>query len=183
MDRMAQKMPAFMKFLSLAGLVLLLAACTGPSVIPGTGGTPSMEPTMPVITVLPATSEPLVTNTPVPQPGSEPTTTAVVETAPASGQELSVTLADESKTIKLKVGQRFLLNLGSDYDWTPTVADQSIVSRVLGITVIRGAQGVYEAHAPGATMLTASGDPTCRQSKPACSLPSRSFEVTIVVEK
>ncbi len=139
------------------------------------------QPTAIVITALPATSQPLSANTPMAQPGSEASATpGAVSTAPA-GQELSVTLADDSKTIHLKVGQRFLLDLGEDYNWNPIVADQTIVSRVVGILVIRGAQGIYETDAPGTTTLMATGDPACRQSKPACAMPSRLFKVTIVV--
>jgi hypothetical protein len=93
----------------------------------------------------------------------------------------SITLADQGKTIQLKVGQRFLLNLGADYNWNPVVADQRVVSRVIGVMVIRGAQGLYEAHAAGTTRLTADGEPACRQARPACAMPSRLFEVTLVV--
>jgi hypothetical protein len=144
--------------------------------------TPAAGPTMSIITALPATSQPLGTHTPMAQPGNQPTATPkIVSTAPA-GQELNVTLANDGQTVKLKAGQRFLLNLGADYDWISTVADESIVSRVIGILVIRGAQGVYEAHAPGSTSLIATGNPTCLKSKPACAMPSRLFKVTITVE-
>jgi hypothetical protein len=137
---------------------------------------------MVVITALPATSQPSGTNTSPTQMGNEPTATpGTVSTAPP-GQDLVVTLADDGKTANLKVGQRFLLDLGEGYDWTPKVADQNIVSRVIGILVIRGAQGVYEAHAPGSTSLIATGNPTCLKSKPACAMPSRLFKVTITVE-
>ena len=57
-----------------------------------------------------------------------------------------------------------------------------IVSRVIGITVVRGAQGVYVAHQPGSTQLTAAGDPVCRQSQPPCGAPSRLFQIQIVVQ-
>ena len=82
----------------------------------------------------------------------------------------------------LKIGQRFLLNLGSEYDWTVEVADQSIVSRVVNVTVIRGAQGLYEAKRPGQTTLTAVGDPPCRKAQPPCGAPSRMFQVQILVQ-
>jgi hypothetical protein len=202
-----QRLPVWMKLLSLASL-LILAACTTQTNNPGAGSTPSSTPlsgtaspvdntpaaivTMRVVTGTPPTSEPGETSTPVLQPttiapslppGSGTTTmTPPAATAAPTGQELSLTLADEEKTVNLKVGQRFLLNLGADYDWTPLVADQNVVSRVVGILVIRGAQGVYEAHAPGTTILTASGSPTCLKSKPACAMPSRLYKVTLVVE-
>ncbi len=186
---MRNQLPVTIKILSLASLALL-AACSMLSSIPGTGGllsgtpqsgtaypaisTPSTGPTASVSTALPGNGA-----TATPEAASPATAGA---TAPA-GQDLSVTLADDGKTVHFKVGQRFLLNLGAEYNWNPVVADQSIVSRVIGILVIRGAQGIYEAHAPGTTTLTATGDPTCRQSKPACAMPSRVFKVTLVVEQ
>jgi hypothetical protein len=94
-----------------------------------------------------------------------------------------ITPESAGKTYHLKVGDRFLVNLGMDmFDWNEEVADQNVVSRVIGITVIRGAQGVYEARAPGTTTLTATGDPLCRQSQPPCMMPSRMVSVTLVVE-
>ena len=84
-----------------------------------------------------------------------------------------VTLDDQRKTIYMTVGGSFLLQLGKQYDWTVKVSDNSVLSR--------GAQGVYTAHRAGTITLTATGDPTCRKSTPACTLPSRLFSVTIEV--
>jgi hypothetical protein len=92
-----------------------------------------------------------------------------------------VTLADDGRTITLTVGQRFLLNLGADYTWTVTLDDQAVVSRVVGVLVIRGAQGLYEARQSGQATLTATGDPVCRGATPPCAAPSRQFRVEIVV--
>jgi hypothetical protein len=83
--------------------------------------------------------------------------------------------------IRLHPGQRFLLALGEGYEWTVTVADPAIVSRVINVLVMRGAQGLYEAHGPGATTLQASGDPTCRSAQPPCGAPSRLFGISIIV--
>jgi hypothetical protein len=201
-----QRLPVLMKLLSLASLVVL-AACTTVTNNSGAGSEPSGTPrsgtaspadstpaaivTMRVSTGAPPTSQPGETSTAVAQPttiapslppGNGTTITPPAPTVAPTGQELSVLLSDDGKTVHLKVGQRFLLNLGADYDWTPIVADQKVVSRVVGILVIRGAQGVYEAHAAGTTILTASGDPICLKSKPACAMPSRLFKVTLVVE-
>jgi carboxyl-terminal processing protease len=94
----------------------------------------------------------------------------------------TVTLDNDGGTITLHVGDQFLLKLGEEYNWTVTVADQSIVSRVVNITVVRGAQGVYEAHQVGTTTMAATGDPVCRQSKPPCAMPSRLFQIKVVVQ-
>jgi hypothetical protein len=96
--------------------------------------------------------------------------------------ERTVTLDDDGGTIQMHAGDRFLLELGSDYRWNVRVADQSVVSRVPNVTVVRGAQGIYEAHQPGQTELTATGDPECRFTQPPCGRPSRSFRVTVIVQ-
>ncbi len=137
-----------------------------------------------VVTVIPANGQ-TVTIIPAAETPTSNTAggTATQDlTAQPTDQGLRVTLADDGKTIHLKVGDRFLLFLGEGFNWSPTVTDQNVVSRVVGITVIRGGQGVYEAKAPGTTTLLANGEPTCRQSKPACALPNRAFTVTLVVQ-
>ncbi len=92
-----------------------------------------------------------------------------------------VTLADDRGTISLHVGERFLLDLDGGFDWTVTVADPAVVTRVVNITVVPGAQGVYEARAVGHTTLTAVGDLPCRRATPPCLAPSRAFSLTIIV--
>ena len=99
----------------------------------------------------------------------------------ASGQ-LTVTRADQGKTIQLKVGDRFLLDLGEGYDWTVDIDHPEVVSPVIGILTIRGSQGIYEAHKAGTATLTATGDPTCRQSQPPCGQPSILFKIKILVQ-
>lgn len=97
---------------------------------------------------------------------------------PADG----VTLADNNETFTMQVGDIFLLNLGMDiYDWSVDVDNQDVLGRVPNVMVIRGAQGLYRAHAPGTAALTATGDPRCRQSKPACMMPSILFRITVIV--
>ncbi len=109
--------------------------------------------------------------------GSSPSSTP-----PPAASSQTVTLADNGKTITLRVGDSFLLQLGEDYNWTPTVDDQTIVSRAKNITVVQGAQGVYDALKAGKTTLTAAGDPPCLQLTPPCKRPSIVFEIQIVVQ-
>ncbi len=130
---------------------------------------------------------PHTVNVSVAQPGIPAiafTLDAVAGGAPAeaspSGQQ-TVTLGDDGKTISLKVGERFLLALGSGYDWTVNLSNPAIISRVANITVVNGAQGVYEAKAAGSATLTASGSPVCRKVQPPCGLPSRTFKIQITV--
>jgi hypothetical protein len=93
----------------------------------------------------------------------------------------NITLQDNGKTITLHVGQTVLLKLGEDYQWDIQIIDQSVISRIKNITVIRGAQGVYEVLKVGNTTLSAKGDPVCLSSTPPCLLPSIQFLINIVV--
>lgn len=101
---------------------------------------------------------------------------------PAPGGQRVVTLNDRMQTITLNVGENFLLELGEMFTWQVNISDQSVLSRVSNITVVKGAQGVYQAIKPGTVTLQATGDPLCRQSKPACGMPSILFELTVVVK-
>lgn len=92
-----------------------------------------------------------------------------------------VTLEQNNQEISLKKGERFLLKLGNNYNWNIDIANQDIVSRVINIMVINGAQGIYEAHNTGTTTLTAQGDPFCLSSVPRCAMPSLLFRVNIIV--
>jgi hypothetical protein len=111
----------------------------------------------------------------------QPTTTEAATPAASPSGMRTVTLADAGQTIELAVGETFLLALGSEYDWTVTVADPSIVSREVNVATIRGSQGLYRANRPGRTTLTAIGDPPCRRARPACALPSRIVRIDLVV--
>jgi hypothetical protein len=142
-----------------------------PSSTPTVIASPSPVPAQPTPSASPEASQP----PPIPS-----ATEAAPVSIPANGP-LTVTLADEGKTVTLKAGSSFLLSLGEDFDWQVTIADQSIVSRQINIAVIRGAQGVYNAHKAGRTTLTAVGGPACLTSTPPCKAPSRMVEITLVV--
>jgi len=92
-----------------------------------------------------------------------------------------VTLVQNNQEIHLKNGQSFLLKLGNNYNWNIDLSDQTVVSRVINMMVINGAQGIYEAHNLGTTTLTAQGDPLCLSSTPRCAIPSILFRVNIIV--
>ena len=93
-----------------------------------------------------------------------------------------VTLADNGRTFTLHTGDSFLLILGIDtFDWTVDIDNQNVLSRVKGVMVIRGAQGIYEANSPGQALITATGNPLCRNSVPACEMPSIMFRITVIV--
>ncbi len=94
-----------------------------------------------------------------------------------------ITREDNGKTIYLHPGESFLLNLGTDiFDWTVDIDNQAVLSRVKNVMVIRGAQGIYEADGLGEAVLTAVGNPFCRNSVPPCMAPSLLFKITLIVQ-
>jgi hypothetical protein len=190
--------------------LLFLAACApttagGPAPAPASttvepAGTPAPTPTLAPTeemssTVMPTPEQTsqsrVIVGTSVPSTitlGSTvpPTATAASGVpGPAGGStpgDLTVTPADEGKSITLAVGQRFLLSLGEGYDWIVIIDNQNVVSRVIGVLTVRGSQGLFEAHQTGPATLTATGDPLCRQSQPPCGQPSILLNVKIVVQ-
>jgi hypothetical protein len=108
-------------------------------------------------------------------PTPSPTKTAT----PSPSPSLVVTLAANGTTLRLAVGERFLLDLGGNVTWTVTVANPQVVTRLQGIPVPSGDQGVFVALAPGTTILTAVGSPPCASG--ICPLFRLGFRVTITV--
>ncbi len=115
-------------------------------------------------------------------PPSPSDTTPAPSRMPVILSPQKVTLDENGATITLKAGESFLLDLGDAFIWQDVrVSDAAVLSRRVNVLVIRGAQGIYEAHQAGAVTLTAVGDPACRQSHPACAVPSIIFKITVLV--
>ena len=93
-----------------------------------------------------------------------------------------ITLEDDGKTITLKKGESFLLKLGENFNWSIDIDNQTVVSRVMNIAVIRGAQGVYEAHNSGQATFTGVGDPLCLTADPPCKIHSILFTLNVIVQ-
>ena len=106
--------------------------------------------------------------------------TAVTLVAPSTTSPSIVTLANDGQTITMRVGETFSLQLGETYSWSASVVDQSILSRVVNVTVVRGSQGIFAAKAPGQTTLNASGGLVCAANQP-CPALARVFRVQVVV--
>lgn len=121
-------------------------------------------------------------STTLPEPAVPPAG-GVTSLPPAVQSPSTVVLDDNGKTFAFRVGDSFLLNLGNTvYDWTVTVDNQNVVALKKGVMVIQGAQGIYDALAPGTALLTAVGEPLCLKSSPPCGMPTILFKVTLVVE-
>ena len=137
-------------FLLVFALVLsgtMTASAQAPSPTTSNSGGQTQQPG-PVA----ATATPIETNSPA--VGGDGTLSA------AESQASTITPVDDGKTLTLQVGDRFALKLGEEPNWTVSVADPSVVSRVVNILTIRGVQGIYEAHQVGRTTLTANNSAT-----------------------
>lgn len=175
------------KYLALMVLTLFIIQACAPGAT-----TEAAAPQEPINPPAASTSVP---NTPeVIQSGSDSSTSVALSALPTPTSEIvsaignvipetGVILEDNGKTFNLQVGDSFLLNLGIEtYDWTVTVDNENIMHMKTGVLVIKGAQGIYDALAPGTAVLSATGDPLCRKSKPACGAPSILFTITVIVK-
>jgi len=99
----------------------------------------------------------------------------------AGSTPIQVTLADQGRTIAMQVGERFLLNLEGGDAWIIEIANQAVLSPVTGMPVPQGTQGLFGALASGRTTLSATNEPACRKARPPCMLPTRAFQVEVVV--
>ncbi len=91
-----------------------------------------------------------------------------------------VTVAQAGQTIELTVGQRLVLQLGTGYDWTTQVGGSGVLVPVAA-PLPAGVQGEWVAERIGTASILAIGNPPCLQAKPPCGMPSRAFDMTVVV--
>jgi hypothetical protein len=159
---------SFPIFIAIA--LVILSACAAPTTteLPSTE---SASPELTVITAVVATVEPESVSVPAP---------TAISTMPDNQNPASytITLDDNGKTINMRVGDSFLLNLGADvYDWGVNVDNQSVISRRTG-----DAQIIFDAINSGTANLTATGNPKCHSSSPPCMMPSIMFRIVVVVQ-
>ena len=81
-------------------------------------------------------------------------------TASPTASNLTISLDDNNKSFDLHTGDSFLVKLGEG-NYSVSSSDETVVSRVPNISVVRGAQGVYQAKKPGKAILTAAVGPDC----------------------
>lgn len=126
-----------------------------------------------------------------PGPSSVPTTaTSTIATTTMSDATSTpdwgvgmtiITRADTGKTITLARDARFVIQMGSDLNWTIAFDPSGIISRVANSTTADGIQGVYSADVSGTTTLHATGAPICKPGY-ACPQFLVAVPVTIVVQ-
>ncbi len=147
---------------------------TATTVPPATvSSTLASGPVVKLITVVPAfgSSAPL------------PTTAFQSNPTPAAPTgALTITLADNEKTINLRVGQLFLVELGPRFQWQPSAADLAVISPVTGVTLPAGAQGMFAARAAGKVIIQVGIEAPCRNAHPPCMMPEQLIRITLAVQ-
>lgn len=105
---------------------------------------------------------------------------------PPPSQDVVVTEADSGRTVYLAPGARLSVKLhgSQDYGWTaPHSGDPVVLAEKESAADpdTGNAWGTFVAHQPGKTEVSATQDPACARSTPACMAPSRLWTVTVVI--
>ncbi|HEX7724586.1 MAG TPA: hypothetical protein VF438_02515 [Candidatus Paceibacterota bacterium] len=116
----------------------------------------------------------------VPATGGNMTSSPAAQVcAPGTPRSTMVTQADADKTVILKAGTQFLLNLGDSEAWSVTVGDNTIIRQVPNASAAKGTQGLFEVLRTGSTTITAVGRPQCTAGR-MCAQYVITFKTTIL---
>lgn len=107
-------------------------------------------------------------------------TSTIPTTEPIRGP-VTITNADQGRTVELTVGENVSFQLNDSFDWTFASTNEAVTAQTPDNLLVEGTQGVFRAMASGVAELTAIGEPRCRKSKPACGLPSIQYQITVIV--
>jgi hypothetical protein len=91
-----------------------------------------------------------------------------------------LTTENAAQGVTLKVGERFLLNLG-ELGWEVELGDETILRWERDPSAPPGSQGYFVALKPGRTAIRAVSNPPCRQAKPPCMMPSVFLQIPVTV--
>ena len=160
------------RFFAVLVAALTLAACS-PAAAPGL--TPQPPTLVPAASAKPENTATVI-------PAGSPTLEYTPSTVPSEPAPVTITLANNNQSIILQVGQRFLLQLGDSNRWNVNIDNQDVISRLVNISVVKGAQGVYEAHKTGNALLSAVGTPVCDPTQGVCSHLAIGFALQITVQ-
>jgi predicted secreted protein len=94
-----------------------------------------------------------------------------------------ITLEDAKQSIRLSVGERFLIALEKEsYEWTLILQNETVIREVKDSPRPPKSQGIFQAEQKGTAMISATGELPCHKLKPACLAPSLAAEFTFIVE-
>ena len=124
--------------------------------------------------------------------GPAPSPTGTRIPSPVPGSQVTITRADNGRTIPLAVGDRVLLDLGASLNWDVRIDNPAVLAPLIRdnppvpappaevAPPAPGAQGLFEVRATGTATLTATGSPICLPDQ-ACPQFLVFFKVTFVV--
>jgi hypothetical protein len=158
-SEVAAKTPASGALLPLLGLLLLvlIAACAHPA-------------------------EGLIAAPTTPTPsGTSATASGTPSPAHPSRGARIITRADQGTTVRIAVGEVFILRLPGDIAWDIQITDPRVVTADRLAVLPSGSQGIYRARRVGITELLAVTLPPCAKDQPPCKVMAPAFRVLIVV--
>ncbi|MEU4221786.1 cellulose binding domain-containing protein [Actinoplanes sp. NPDC026623] len=108
--------------------------------------------------------------------------TTTTSPPPPSGPDVTVTQADDQRTITLVAGQTLGVSLGAEF-LTPTLGGAALarLSTSGGYPTGRPLAALYRAEAPGSVDVTTHSDYACLHTTPRCSVPIRLWTVHVTV--
>ncbi len=114
------------------------------------------------------------------QATSQTNTSQKVPVSVSQNDTISITEADQGKTITVQKNTRVVLALGGDV-WSVSTKPEGILSLVPNMPAILGVQGIYVASKTGQTTIFAEGKPNCT-GKEMCAQYLKNFSATIIVK-
>jgi hypothetical protein len=113
--------------------------------------------------------------------------TGSIRPAPPVGTEVVLTLADSGRTVTLALGQRLRVELQSSGGLWPDIAADITAGSALhryrfDVLQDRSVAGFTALSPTSGEQVAAMSDASCLHSQPACAIPQRQWQVTVVVE-
>jgi len=169
-------------------LCLLLVFLTG--CVTGDPGTHPTSTVSTLISIMPKqikiTHFPTATPLPSPTYTQQVITTATVDPGMNDLANyyggLMVTLDYAGDTLTILNIQAFILQLGDRFIWTVKVEPPDRLTLNRKITPEPGEQGVYVARNKGHAIISAIGEPVCRQQEPPCNYPDVFFQMIVEIQ-
>jgi hypothetical protein len=174
-------------------LLLLAAGCSNgarqarPTQSPTpTPPVPASATPSPTPSAAPATTAPAGTTPPATRAATHPPTTSApraTTSAPSAGL-VTLTEQDSGRTVRVARGTTIVVRLdgGQVAPWSAAdTSDGTVVRRTSATTGEGSSRATFRAVGDGTANLSAAAHPRCRDVRPSCGAPDRSWRVKVVV--
>jgi hypothetical protein len=133
----------------------------------------------------PSDASPQTTTTVHPNPSTSRPSDTTATTTPPSSDFTRANADDNGKTFTMHRGERLFVELQPESGWVWSEPDTDNASVLLRTEHRQSTTGysaaIFLAQTTGQAHVTAFEDARCRQSQPACMVPTKSYEITINV--